>query len=101
MSHFQNIAQRVYETFHKSAIPLGGRVTVACMSAGADVARLASTHGVEMRLFRRDEYHFPPAARQKMRAYIAGFLADLAVLPDSPAKLKAIGSLRKYSELLT
>lgn len=101
MSNSQSIAAKAYETFHSTCIPLGGRVTAACIAAGADLATLARSHGVQMRLFRRDEYHFSPVARQRMRAFVAGILADLAHLPASPAKLKAVGSLRKYSEVLS
>lgn len=97
----QSIAHKAYVKFFASSIPLGGRVTVASLAAGAALASLAVAHGVETQLFRRDEVYWGAVACQRMRAINASIVAELDALPDSPQRRKAIEKLHAYSKALS
>ena len=100
MNHLQTSTE-ARALFFSTAIPLGGRVTSACLSAGDALLKCARRHGVETRLFRRDESYFGPGAAQAMRGINASIVAKLDTLPASPQRQAAIAALRKYSEALS
>ena len=100
MSHLQT-SPEARDLFFSTAIPLGGRVTSACLSAGDALLKCARMHGVQTRLFRREESYFGPGACQGMRALNASIIAKLDTLPPSPQRQSAIVALRKYSEALS
>lgn len=100
MSNLQTSTE-ARDLFFSTAIPLGGRVTSACLSAGDALLKCARLHGVETRLFRREESYFGPGARQAMRGINAEIIGKLDTLPKSEQRQAAIAALRKYSEALT